>query len=231
VTPDAQAGEEYDEVPLQAPSGRPRRSAHGRRMPAQYVSSAAQMSYTAFVTVLFMAGLGLTGRSLDNCPQYTDAEVDESVYDGMELSAYTAVSHDEYNRKNPKWKKAIAQENPDRDKWLEADEKERVQQMKKRKGKDEPTMDPVDRGKHGVPYGQKIYPIKRHCKIKSDGTYKVRWVVLGNLDDYDGDTYAPTASRKTIWLLFALSITLGLYRRFFDITGAFMERYRRETSM
>ena len=94
--------------------------------------------------------------------------------------------------------------------------------MLRRPRRDDPTMEPVDRGKAGVPYGEKIFPIKRHCKIKSDGTYKVRWVVLGNLDDYTGDTYAPTASRKTVWLVFALSITLGLNGRFFDITGAFM---------
>jgi hypothetical protein len=61
VLPDEHAGEEYDEVPMQAPPGRPRRSAHGRRMPAKYVTEAAQVSYKAFVTVLFMAGLALTG--------------------------------------------------------------------------------------------------------------------------------------------------------------------------
>jgi hypothetical protein len=133
-----------------------------------------------------------------------------------------AISHEEYLRKNPKWRKAIAQENPDRDKWLAADEKERIQQMLKRPGKDSATMVYIHNGKAGVPYGEKIYPIKRHCKIKSDGTFKVRWVVLGNLDDFKGDTYAPTASKKTIWMMFALIITLGLTMRFFDISGAFM---------
>ena len=47
-------------------------------------------------------------------------------------------------------------------------------------------------------------------------------MVLGNLDDYQGETFAPTTSRKTIWILFALTIGLGLYMWFFDITGAFM---------
>ena len=73
-----------------------------------------------------------------------------------------------------------------------------------------------------LPVAQRLKRTWKDLKIKSDGTYKVRWVVLGNLDDYQGDTFAPTASRKTIWFLFALAIGLGLFVRFFDITGAFM---------
>ena len=65
-------------------------------------------------------------------------------------------------------------------------------------------------------------PIKRQCRIKDSVKYKVRWVVLGNLDLFSGDTFAPTASRKIVWLLFAVSVLLRLTTQWFDITGAFM---------
>lgn len=71
-------------------------------------------------------------------------------------------------------------------------------------------------GLAGVPKGISVWPIKRHCKIKDTEEYKVRWVVLGNLDDYSGDTYAPTAGKREVWLVFALAILLGLCRRFFE---------------
>ena len=80
----------------------------------------------------------------------------------------------------------------------------------------------IQEGKAGVPQGVPIFPIKRHCRIKTSGVYKVRWCVLGNLDKYNGETYAPTASKKIVWLVFALAIILGLFRAFLDITGAFM---------
>ena len=200
------------EIPMSQSPSRPRRSSQSCRMPVRYVNAVAATAYQSFVTILFMAGLALCNQSIDSCPL--------PMNNNEPLMVMSTVSYEEYLRKNPKWAKAI--KGPDKDKWIAADSKERLQQMEKRPGRDAPTMEPVSEGKQGVPYGAKIYPIKRHCKIKSDGTYKVRWVVLGNLDDNQGDTYAPTASRKTIWLLFALSIVLGMYRRFFDITGAFM---------
>ena len=77
--------------------------------------------------------------------------------------------------------------------------------------------------------GQKIYPIKRHCKIKSNGEFKIRYVALGNFDDFDGITFSPTAAKKVIWLVFAISILLNLFRRFLDAKGAFMaERPKRD---
>ena len=45
---------------------------------------------------------------------------------------------------------------------------------------------------------------------------------MGNLDNLNGPTYASTASKKVVWLLFALATRLGLHTRFFDVTGAFM---------
>ena len=50
----------------------------------------------------------------------------------------------------------------------------------------------------------------------------MRWCVLGNLDTYGGDTFAPTTCKKIIWLIFAVSTLLGLKNQFFDIKGAFM---------
>ena len=73
-----------------------------------------------------------------------------------------------------------------------------------------------------VPEGMGILPITKQRKIKSNGVYKSSYCVMGNLDDFHGPTYASTASKKIVWLLFALTTRLGLHTRFFDITGAFM---------
>ena len=84
------------------------------------------------------------------------------------------------------------------------------------------TMVLIPDGLAGVPVGQKVYPIKRHCRIKSSGEFKIRYVALGNFDDYDGVTFSPTAAKKVIWLVFAITILLNLLQRFLDIKGAFM---------
>ena len=68
-----------------------------------------------------------------------------------------------------------------------------------------------------------------HCKIKSSGEYKIRYVALGNFDDYDGVTFSPTAAKKVIWLVFAITVLLHLLQRFLDVKGAFMtERPKRD---
>ena len=54
------------------------------------------------------------------------------------MMATSAYSHHQYVKKNPKWNKALA--GIDRDKWMAADEKERVQQMERRPGKDCATL-------------------------------------------------------------------------------------------
>jgi len=105
----------------------------------------------------------------------------------------------------------------DREKWLAADEAERKQHFEKKQ-----TFEHFPGGRSAVPRGNKVLPLKRHCKIKDDGTYKIRWVALGNLDDYDGDTFAPTASKKVVWLIFAVALLLGLTFQWYDIGGAFM---------
>ena len=84
---------------------------------------------TTLVTLMFMAGLALVGQSIDSCPE---------VEDPNDMMATSAYSHDQYVKKNPKWNKALA--GIDRDKWMAADEKEHVQQMERRPGKDCATL-------------------------------------------------------------------------------------------
>ena len=72
------------------------------------------------------------------------------------------------------------------------------------------------------PQGTRFLPLKRHCKLKSGDVYKVRWVVLGNLGNFGGDTFSPTASKKVVWLLFAVGVLLNLTWQWFDVEGAFM---------
>ena len=84
------------------------------------------------------------------------------------------------------------------------------------------TPEAVPRGLVGVPRGTPVYPIKRVCKLKSDGSFKIRSCVLGNLDRVDGAVFAPTICKKIVWLVFAVGVLLRLKNQFFDITGAFM---------
>ena len=54
-------------------------------------------------------------------------------------------------------------------------------------------------------------------------------MALGNFDDFDGVTFSPTAAKKVIWLVFAITILLNLIQRFLDVKGAFMaERPKRD---
>ena len=193
---------EISEPPPKLMSARPIRSTAGKH--SRNYSTFTSGLQQAFMTLLCCVGTVLHNVQYSNMPDLNT------------IMASAAVSHDEYMRRNPKWSKASTGMN--KDKWLAADRKESDQQF----DPNHMTMQLVPGGRNGVPSGIPIYPIKRHCKIKDSGEYKVRWVVLGNLDDYDGDTYAPTACKKVVWLIFALSVLLGLYRRFFDIKGAFM---------
>jgi hypothetical protein len=139
--------------------------------------------------------------------------MNQQSLDVTEMMAQPVVVMDEYLRRNPKWSQAIAGE--DRMSWLVADLEEQRQHLAK------PTfllMSPD----HKFPSGTRFLPIKRQCRIKDSGKFKVRWVVLGNLDLFDGNRFAPTASRKIIWLMFAVSTLLNLTCQWFDISGAFM---------
>jgi len=95
------------------------------------------------------------------------------------LLAYAAVSHEEFLRQNPKWSKART--GPDKEEWLRVDATEREQQLTQQPGKDGPHMEELPGGKADIPIGHAIFPLKRVCRIKSNGKYKIRWAVLGNL--------------------------------------------------
>ena len=105
---------------------------------------------------------------------------------------------------------------------MAADEEERKQQFEVQPGKDGPHLEELTGGKADIPWGHACFPLKRVCKIKSNGKFKIRWAVLGNLERLEENCYAPTAAKKVVWLIFALSIMTGMFTRFYDIKGAFM---------
>ena len=72
------------------------------------------------------------------------------------------------------------------------------------------TFQEIHEGRSGVPRGHKVLPLKRQCRVKNDGRFKVRWVVLGNVDDFEGETYAPTVCKSIVWLVFAVAVLLNL---------------------
>jgi hypothetical protein len=159
-------------------------------------------AYTALVTFMMAAGAIFVARAV--------------APDVSMLMANVSVSNEHFMRQNPKWNKAKV--GPDKEHWLAADKKEWDQQF----DPEHTTLEEVSGGLNGVPKGMPVYPIKRVCRIKSDGTYKLRWCVLGNLDDYGGEVFAPTICKKIVWLIFAVAVLLGLINQFFDIKGAFM---------
>ena len=66
-------------------------------------------------------------------------------------------------------------------------------------------------------------------RIKNGGRFKVCWVVLGNLDDFEGETYAPTACKSIVWLIYTVAVHQNLCWRWIDITGSSMaERPQRD---
>ena len=133
------------------------------------------------------------------------------------LVAQAAVSHEEFMRRNPTNSQAM--KGPDSKLWIASDLKEKLSLTETQPGRVGPTMVEIQRNE--VPPGHPILPITKQRKIKSNGTYKSRFCVMGNLEHFEGPTFASTASKKTVWLFFALTTRLGLKSRFFDVTGAF----------
>ena len=208
-------------VPSNASSPRQQRKNAGQTSRFRdFTNTVAIKAYNAFMVTLFWVGMiflndgfaltnnGGTGSSAREMPNTAS------------LMASAAISHEEYMRRNPKWKKAC--KGFDKDKWIQADDDERQQQTTIQPGKDAPHMEELPGGLADIPLGQPCFPIKRICKIKSNDKYKVRWAVMGNLEELLSDCFAPTASKKVVWLLFALVVMTGLCTRFFDIKGAFM---------
>ena len=162
----------------------------------------ATNAYYTMVTAMLIAGAIFSGQT--------------AMPDVIPLMTNVAVSSDEFMRQNPKWSKAKV--GPDKDSWLAADSKEWEQMF----DPEHTTLEAVPGGLAGVPRGTPVYPIKRVCKLKSDGSFKIRYCVLGNLDRFDGAVFAPTICKKIVWLVFAVGVLLRLKNQFFDITGAFM---------
>jgi hypothetical protein len=102
----------------------------------------------------------------------------------------------------------------DVDQWIAAEKKE----MDMLSAKD--TFIRVERDE--APRGTNIVPTHWVYARKADGRFKARLVVCGDRDYDYGDTFAPTTNKAVLWLLFALSVTLGLKTRVLDITGAFV---------
>ena len=125
--------------------------------PKRFIDSCATLAYQTFVSVLLWVGLAITNTI--SAPVTT------------RLVTNAAVSHEEYMRRNPKWRKAIL--GPESDKWKIADDAERDQQLKRQPGKDGPHMVELLGGKSDVPKGMPIFPIKRVCKIKSNDIHLI----------------------------------------------------------
>ena len=85
------------------------------------------------------------------------------------------------------------------------------------------TLDSLNTGTQvdGASVTGRILPTRYVFKIKRDGTYKCRLVVLGNLEIKRESMFSPTANDKSLRLLLALSITHGLTLKGYDIFGAF----------
>ena len=47
-------------------------------------------------------------------------------------------------------------------------------------------------------------------------------MVFCHLDNFAGDTFSPTASKKVVWLFFAVGVLHKLVWQWFDVQGAFM---------
>jgi len=72
-----------------------------------------------------------------------------------------------------------------------------------------------------IPAGMFPIPTKFVLRKKPD-KYKARLVALGNLDTWDGITFAPTASPLTMWLIFQLMTLFHLKSCSIDFTAAFV---------
>jgi len=100
-----------------------------------------------------------------------------------------SVSNDEFLSRNPTWGRVM--KGSENEMLTKADIKEAERHLEGERA----ILEYIPNGRAGVPPGFKVLLLKRCCKIKSDGTYKVRWVTLGNLDDFEGETFAATASK------------------------------------
>jgi histone deacetylase 1/2 len=105
-----------------------------------------------------------------------------------------------------------ARAGPDAEKWSEARDKEMASLTAA--GTFEEALPPP-----GFP----VVPTKWVYVIKPDsGKYKARLVACGNRDPFEGETYAPTANKAIMWLMFAVSVVLRLFCKVVDVSSAFV---------
>jgi len=134
------------------------------------------------------------------------------------LAENTVISTLEHSRRNPTMSQAL--NGVDKDKWLASKQKEdnRLEEM----DTFEELPGTVTEQLQSLPVGVKPLHIWPIFKIKDDGTFKTREVVMGNEEQPFGDQYSPTVSRMVVWLIFAVTVLQKLNTRSLDITGAFL---------
>ena len=195
----ADQSSDFGDIVDDEPRG-PRRSSRSPPGVPQRYRTVAGRAYAGIVQAMVWLGMAIVMAA----PAPSTAHLMTSV----------AVSTDAYLEKNPKWEKAAKSSASGQ--WLQADREERAQHQAKG------TFEFVPGGRRSLPPGTMVLPIKRVCRLKDTGAFKVRWTIEGNFDPYDGETFAPTACKKIVWLLYAVAILLALHMRWFDIKGAFM---------
>ena len=124
---------------------------------------------------------------------------------------------------SPRWEKAIAPDNPDRDSWWEANEKEFADLQRRQQ------IRQVNVLLEAMPALHLFIGIVICCttKYKADGLFlrhKVRCAVRGDLDATvfaKDDTYAPSAKWTSYFLFVALAALFGWEISSIDVTAAF----------
>ena len=132
------------------------------------------------------------------------------------MAEHIRVSLDEHIRRNPSQKQAM--EGPEKEQWLTAKAKE--DSFLEQRG----TFLDLPNQYDDLPQGAKVLHIITKFKIKDDGTYKAREVILGNHDNWNGDCFSSTVSKPIVWLIFALTVLLGLCTRWFDNLWSILSR-------
>ena len=56
---------------------------------------------------------------------------------------------------------------------------------------------------------------------KPSGEYKLRIIYFGNQERYDGETFAPTGSKKSYWLMTHMAFLLNLEVSSLDLENVF----------
>ena len=138
----------------------PRRSSRSPPGVPQRYRTVAGRAYAGIVQAMVWLGMAIVMAA----PAPSTAHLMTSV----------AVSTDAYLEKNPKWEKAVKSSASGQ--WLQADREERAQHQAKG------TFEFVPGGRRSLPPGTMVLPIKRVCRLKDTGAFKVRWTIEGNFD-------------------------------------------------